>query len=42
MYTEKELIDFEYEDVLLYRLEGKNVISNYTQPYRVALLTYLN
>ncbi len=30
IYTERELIDFEFEEVVLYRLEGKNVISNYT------------
>ena len=36
------MLSFEYEPVPLYRLDGRNEISNYSQPYRVALLTYLN
>ena len=35
-------MDFEFKDIPLYRLDGRNMISNYSQPYRVALLTLVN
>ncbi len=35
-------MEFEYNDVSLYRLDGRNMISNFTLPYRAAFYTFLN
>ncbi len=34
--------DFEYELIDLFRLDDSDYVSNYSQPYRVSLMTYLN
>ena len=33
---------FEYEDIDLFRLEDRSVISKYQQPYRVGFMQFLN